>query len=250
MVTVKVGRPPRISTGDIAQAALAVGFESLSVAVVARRLGVSPATVHYHVGDRAGLVSLAVDAAVVRMPWPDPRPSWRDYLAACGWAVWRILDEHPGLASIAGEASTTRPPREIYRRFEAAVTQLRDLGFAVDDAFLAVDSVLDLAFDSFARSVQLNVHQPAATHVTAEVPVDPAAASADLAAATAQLVEDSEVRATLVTVLRHGGRHWFARKLDLLLDGVAQLPRRPDPSPAVPVESPVSSTSRERKSRP
>ncbi|MFI6481668.1 TetR/AcrR family transcriptional regulator [Nonomuraea sp. NPDC050663] len=193
------GRPASITRAAIADAALHVGFERLTMAAVADRLHVSHSALYRHVKDREGLVTLAIDRALQQMSWPAPAGHWRADLEAQARAIWSLLEGHPGLMR---EFLKLRGfPREIMHRFGSAVRQLISYGFAPEEAFLAVDTVFDLTIDVFTRG-----DQP-----------DAPAATAD---AWAEAV-GAELSPLMRRALAEPASLWFERKLGLVLDGVA-----------------------------
>lgn len=103
------GRPPALNVDMIAAAALAE-LEHLSVAAVARRLGVAQGGIYHHVAGRSDLVRLAADEALRDWPGPDRGLPWRDLLHAYAYALWQCLWQHPGLED-AIQALTEPPPR-------------------------------------------------------------------------------------------------------------------------------------------
>ncbi|MFI6532108.1 TetR/AcrR family transcriptional regulator [Nonomuraea sp. NPDC050547] len=199
------GRPPRITRPAIADAALAVGFDNLTLATVGERLHVSHSALYRHVTDRQELVILAIDRAMQRAEWPRPTGDWRADLRAQAWAIWRLLDAHPGL--IQEFLRLTRFPSQIMVRFGAAVRLLVSCGFTPERAFLAVDTVFDLTVDVFGRGQQM----------------DRPAADGPVRVATADAWADGvgpEIEALMRAALNEPAATWFDRKLTLVLDGI------------------------------
>ncbi|MEM9516820.1 MAG: TetR/AcrR family transcriptional regulator C-terminal domain-containing protein [Actinomycetota bacterium] len=163
---------------QIAAAALAVGFPDLTVEAVAAHLGVTHSTLYHHVENRDALLGLAVDRAVAAHPWPAPTGAWQTDLAAVSQSMWALLVAHPGLARAS--VGATDPGPSAGGRVEQLVRRLVDVGFTVDDAILAVDTVIDLPVDVAIR---------APTHGHDVVADGPA-------------------------------HQWFERKLDLVLAGI------------------------------
>jgi AcrR family transcriptional regulator len=77
-----VGRPPRISRQAIAEAALEVGLEDLTLRAVAERLGVSVPSLYHHVNGRDELLQLAAERSVSRRRVPVDRDQH--------WAAWLL----------------------------------------------------------------------------------------------------------------------------------------------------------------
>jgi TetR/AcrR family transcriptional regulator, tetracycline repressor protein len=80
------GRPPQISREQIVAAARSVPREQLTMKAIADALGVSRKALHYHVGDKEGLLNLVVadlfEAELANINLPDA--DWRVVLRA--WA--------------------------------------------------------------------------------------------------------------------------------------------------------------------
>jgi AcrR family transcriptional regulator len=198
------GRQPQLSRARIADAALAVGFEDLTLVAVAERLGVTHAALYTHVVDRDDLVIAAVDQLVDSLPSPKDGPDWREVLEAEAWTIWDACAGHPGM--LAAIDATGRFPASLMRRFAEVCRRLVDHGFAADRAVLAADTVYDLAADSSSRGGHLERLSAA----------ERAAMAADW---TAPL--DGEVAEVLAGAITGPIRAWFARKLGLVLDGIA-----------------------------
>ncbi|MGW0194526.1 TetR/AcrR family transcriptional regulator [Nonomuraea sp. NPDC003201] len=200
------GRPPRITRPDIADAALAVGFDNLTLATVADRLRVAHSALYRHVADREELVVVAINRAIGKADWPEPTGEWRSDLEGQAGALWALLEAHPGL--IKEFLKLRRFPDEVMHRFGAAVQRLIGYGFAVEDAFLAVDTVFDLAIDVFGRGQQL------------DAPAGAAKVRDSSADAWAEAV-GPEVAPVMRRALSEPASVWFNRKLGLVLDGIA-----------------------------
>lgn len=194
------------------------GFRRLTLAGVSASLNVSTSALYHHVRDRDELVELAVDHVVSAIVWPDPDLPWRDYLAGCGTSLWKLLAAHEGLAEVA--AGFVRPPAAVARRFEDAVVVLQSCGFTVEDAVLAVGTVLNITVDTFGRSVTVT-----------QDPEDRGKGRSD----TLVEVNDPELRRHLASLAVQSPRGWFERRLNLVLGGVSLLdscPTRPAGHPS------------------
>lgn len=151
--TPRRGRKAILTREMIADAALAIGFDNITMTNVADRLGVSHAALYTHVRDRADLVVAAVDRLAAGIDWPPPDPDWDAYLRAEAAAIYRAMFDHPGLTAALDEADDVP---EVFKQHLAEVhAHLVSLGFDPTDAFLAIDLVADLAGDSAQRSAQL-----------------------------------------------------------------------------------------------
>jgi AcrR family transcriptional regulator len=169
----------RLNREIIATGVVEVGFDALTITSLAEHLGVVHASLYRHVANRDELVALGVDRLLTQTAWHDEDDAdWRAYLEGQAWTLWELLEAHPGLSTEM--AVLESPPSALKARQAQVAAQLESLGFAPEDAALAVDTVYDLPFDVFIRSSVIN---------QARAQQDP-------------------------------GRDWFARKLDLVLAGI------------------------------
>jgi AcrR family transcriptional regulator len=155
----RVGRPARVSRRLIAEAALEVGLNTLTLTSLAQRLGVDHSTLYRHVASRDDIVLLACDTAIARMGWPvvpdvadavlasPDDTSWRTYLAQAVERVWDMYDRHPGLATAIHHLETA--PEQAVLRFTGAIRDLTRMGFTEADAVLVLDTVLDIGVESY-----------------------------------------------------------------------------------------------------
>lgn len=144
-------RRRKIVDGDtLVDAVLAVGFEKLTIEAVASHIDIAHSAIYHHVKDREALVELAMDTLMRRETWPAPGPDWRHHLDANGRAIWDLLERHPGLSL---EITAQSAPSTALRSYVAGLcAHLEMLGFTAENAFLAVDLVIDMAFDVAIRS--------------------------------------------------------------------------------------------------
>ncbi|WP_317229648.1 TetR family transcriptional regulator, partial [Clavibacter sp. MX14-G9D] len=155
----RVGRPARVSRRSIAEGALEVGLSTLTLTSLANRLGVDHSTLYRHVASRDDIVLLACDTAIARMDWPvvPDAPAgtleaagdtaWRTYLEQAVERIWDMYDRHPGLATAIHHLRAA--PDQVVLRFTGAIRDLTRLGFAEAEAVLVLDTVLDIAVESY-----------------------------------------------------------------------------------------------------
>lgn len=141
-----VGRPARISRDEIADAALAIGLRDVTLKSIAARLGVDHSSLYRHVSNRDDLVFAAADRAIATLDWERDSNDWRTYISAAAEAVWDLYQQNPGLAEAIRTMDRT-PPAGI-RAFSRACFHLETHGFAMEDAALIMDSVMDMTNDS------------------------------------------------------------------------------------------------------
>lgn len=108
------------------------GLDNLSMRRLAQRLGVTPMAIYYHVPSKDALIDLVVDESLRVVPTADPDGDPLVELRSGFGALFRLLVEHPGLASAFGSRPLEGP---VARRIGEAVLQLmRRRGLSDDDA--------------------------------------------------------------------------------------------------------------------
>nr|WP_319249528.1 TetR/AcrR family transcriptional regulator C-terminal domain-containing protein [uncultured Celeribacter sp.] len=204
-----VGRPPRISRDDIADAALAIGLSSVKMKAVGERLGVDHSSLYRHVKGRDDLIFVALDRAVSKLDWEQDSPDWRDFLRSMTKAVWALCDAYPGLAS-ALRTMKTIPP-SVIAGYARACRRLEEHGFAMDDAVLIIDGIMDMTVGCASRWEQLLENDGAA----AETMLNSLETANDAATAP--------YGARMKELMSGAPKEWWQRKLNLMIEGAAAL---------------------------
>lgn len=199
----------------MARAALAEGLPNLSMPAVARRLGVSHSTLYRYVRDRDDLLVAALDLALREFDWPGTDLGWREVMVSFADAVWRFLEQHPGMA----ETSQVVPsmPGKALGIADQYVVRLRAEGLSARDAVIAVDFTTDLT-------------------VAAEIGVRRMSRVFDTSRGRRSLRELYESQ----EASRFERRGWLDDKLAIMLDGLAS--RLGQPVAGVPCDKPVPAT--------
>src|SRR5664279_2563254 len=79
--TKRLGRPPRITPAQIAEAALAIGLDQATIRNVADRLGMSVPGLYHHVRTREELLAMAAAHGLGEVPLPeDHGQSWTEWM--------------------------------------------------------------------------------------------------------------------------------------------------------------------------
>ncbi|BBB02305.1 putative TetR family transcriptional regulator [Actinacidiphila reveromycinica] len=212
--TPRLGRPPQVDREAIVRAAVAVGFGKLGMSTVAQRLGTKHSTLYRYFATRDELVAATVDAVVAETDWPEPSGSWRPDLAAYAWTTYRLLERYPGLAA---HIVSLRGTSAAYGRVnERVVTHLVDLGFSAESAILAHDVVHEQVLMFFLAGQGGEGDEGATT------PQRAAELRRELLPDALEEV-DPRLREALTGIVRGEPGGWFARKLEVLLDGLAGL---------------------------
>jgi AcrR family transcriptional regulator len=130
----RVGRPPRVTRAEIAEAALAVGLHRATVRTVAEHLGMSVPGLYHHVRSREELLALAGAHALASVGLPDDTGQpWTDWLLASARTVYDSLVAQPELVAQirAGALDSLRQTQQL-ERFLAV---LGGHGFTLRQAF-------------------------------------------------------------------------------------------------------------------
>lgn len=99
--------PARIREADVVRTAVELidegGLDEFSMRSVARSLGVYPATVYWHVGDRNSLLAKVLAYVLEEAPPPDAALPWRAWIEQFARAWRSALHRHPNVAPLLGE---------------------------------------------------------------------------------------------------------------------------------------------------
>lgn len=154
------GRPPRISVDELVAAAVAVadadGLDGVTMAGVARTLGVGTMTLYSYVRAKTELVELMVDEAIgeLALPGPgEPRPqSWRDQVELYAERTLAVYRRHPWLLRVPA----SRPPAGpgVMAEQEYVLSTLAGLGLAAEQLNLAATAVSTFVRAAVALEVE------------------------------------------------------------------------------------------------
>lgn len=208
------GRPARLSREQIAGAALEVGLDKATVTALAEHLGVDHSSLYRHVRNRDAIVVLAAEMAISELDWRSPTSAdWRVELIKLTDAIWELYQRHPGLAE-AFRGMEIMPQSGI-RAFAEAVSRLQAHGFLLENAVLAIDTLVDLVGDCFLGWHALGqTDRQQGTRMEAMV--------AQWRREACALPDHAEQIGGMITVMQGGARPWWERKRDLVLDGLQQ----------------------------
>lgn len=208
----KPGRVPRISRQEIAEAALEIGLDAATITEIGRRLGVDHSSLYRHVRNRNEIVLAAADLAIGRLDWRAATSDWRAYLENIAEKMWDLYEDNPGLAEAIRNLEKT--PSEGIRAFAEAVGGLQERGFALEDALIVLDSVMDMTVDSFYGwrrmtspvSDNASIRDSLIGAWTEEAAINPTSAAPI---------------AKIVDAMSDQPKRWWRKKLALLLDGAS-----------------------------
>lgn len=211
------GPKARVTREAIAEAAIAVGFDRVTLQLVAEHLGMDHSSLYRHVSGREDILSAGADLAISRLPWRADTTDWRVYVQTAGEAVWHLYRGHPGLADVMRGLAQT-PPAGM-RAFAETVRQLSKWGFAVDDAAVIVDSVMDMTSDAASSWERICRKADKGTETIGQGLLR---SWRDVAAAEIEMAEEIEAMSRQMVGSPDA---WWRRKLNLILDGAAHLRR-------------------------
>lgn len=194
----------------VAEAALQVGLEGLTVRAVADHLGVSVAALYHHVTNKDELLRLALEHSASKVPVPaDTGQHWAVWLRQ--WARYNrdaFLAEPALLARYLGGdiASAT-----IATRLEEVLRVLVRAGFSLGEANAAYDLVTSCALGSAVGTIRI---REAATGGPAVLSL-----GAD-ALGGAELAQVPTLAALFAEIRSHGGPT-FDQQITTVLRGIA-----------------------------
>jgi AcrR family transcriptional regulator len=149
----RVGRPALIDRASIARAARDVGLEDLTMRAVAERLGVSVASLYYHVRDRDDLVQMVAEDSAARIAFPvDHGQHWAQWLAEWANQAHRALVADPGLLEQFLNGSLGLDP--MLSHLDAALGFLHRQGFSPSEALAAYSLVSNYVLGAAVAEVR------------------------------------------------------------------------------------------------
>lgn len=182
------------------------GLEGLTLRRLAGELGVSAPTLYWHVADKRGLLDHVAERLLAdqwRAPGPRPDQPWWEWLRERSIAQYRALVDHRDAALVV---AGNRPTAEALPAVERTVGTLVDAGFAVEEAFAAIQAIGNLVIGS---AVEYHAERARPLKSTPGEPPDPATMP--------HLAAMSRVLAA-----REAGGHeeLFRHALDLMISGL------------------------------
>ena len=120
------------------------GFAALSMRKLAGRLGVFPASLYWHVGNRTQLLGLVCERVLSRIELPPDDVPWRDWLFAFSMRTRQVIGAHPRFAAyFVTNIQTSARSVEIAERVLAT---LRRAGFTGNDLIRAYNAGMGAVF--------------------------------------------------------------------------------------------------------
>ncbi len=148
-----VGRPARISRAQVLTAALALaddqGLESLTMAGVADRLGVTPMALYRHVANKADLLDGLVESLLTEFPPPSTELSWPERLSALAGNIRASAHRHPSVFPLLLQRPATTA--DARRTRNAVYGSLAEAGVP-EERIAQVERLISTAVLGFAVS--------------------------------------------------------------------------------------------------
>ena len=123
--------PAALDRGEVVRVALQLldelGLDGLTMRRLAQRLGVTAASLYWHVRDKDELLSLLAETITAEVPVADPGRPWRDELWRLALEYRRVARSHRDAARVLAATPPAGPER--LRRIEAQLDLLRRAGF-------------------------------------------------------------------------------------------------------------------------
>lgn len=98
---IKVGHPAKFSYEQIADAALELGVDCITVKGLANYLKTERATLYRYIKCRDDILELAVSRAVSQLDLNYQGKDWRSYVEFVATKLWVLYAKYNGLANVA-----------------------------------------------------------------------------------------------------------------------------------------------------
>lgn len=133
---------------EIVEAALGIidraGIGALTMRRLGSELGVFPASLYWHVGNRTQLLGLVCERVLSQIDLPSEDLSWRDWLFAFGLRTRQVIGSHPRFAAyFVSNIQTSQSSLDLA---EATIGALQRAGFAGNDLVRAYNAVTGAVF--------------------------------------------------------------------------------------------------------
>jgi TetR/AcrR family transcriptional regulator, tetracycline repressor protein len=117
------------------------GVEAVSFRLLARRLGVNPTAVVWHVGTHEQLLSYVVASTLQVRPRKLATATWQERIEVIARMFRSALHRHPNLAKLVGTQLTTNAATQL-ETFEHLLAALVESGLSDDEVLFHFDALL------------------------------------------------------------------------------------------------------------
>lgn len=172
----KDGQRSSVTSDEIVTAALAVinsdGFAALSMRRLAGELGVFPASLYWHVGNRSQLLALVCERVLRQIDLPPDDLPWKDWLFVFGVRTREVFGTHPRFAAyFVTNIQTSASSLTIAEKILAVLDRA---GFQGNDLLRTYNAVLGAIFGWISGEFAANPEEDGASARAAiEKPVLP-----------------------------------------------------------------------------
>lgn len=143
----RVGRPKQVTRELIARAACEIGLSHLTMRAVAERLGVSSASLYYHVRGREDLTRLVAEYSAARLVSPKDRGQhWARWLYEWAEYTRAAFVSQPGLLEQFLKGTLAR--ERMLPNIDLVIGVMEREGFTADDAMYSFALMSDVAVGS------------------------------------------------------------------------------------------------------
>lgn len=140
----KTGPKPQFTAEDVAEAAIAEGVATFTLAQVASRLGVRAPSLYRVVSTRDQIVAMCFSRILRELPPPSSGARWETVLRSWTDHLWKLFERYPGLSrAVLDHPAATR---DVSAHLASYVNGLLAGGFPGDKE--EADFVLDFAGDT------------------------------------------------------------------------------------------------------
>lgn len=208
---------PRLNRESVLARAVALadeqGIETLSMRKLAEALGVQAMSLYNHVANKDELLDGMVEQVIAEVPLPQAGGDWRAEMGRRGIGAHRVMMAHPWAPLLVVSRVNSGPAMLTY--VEATLAALIEAGFTypqADHVWNAMDSyIYGFTLHKLRFPFQLGEYAAVARDY---LPMIPAEVFPHLLGLTKEVAAE-----------RHDGLHSFEFGFELLMDGIAQLPR-------------------------
>ena len=138
-----VALSPDVITDTALQLVARKGIGALSMRAVAKRLGVTPMALYFHVANKAELLDAVIHRVVADIELPErPDATWDELMLAFAQSSRRVLRAHPGIAAAIIAESPTGLGESGLRLGERIYAAMARAGFADSDMAVGFNTLL------------------------------------------------------------------------------------------------------------
>lgn len=217
---------PSLTRERVLKAALAMvdrsGIEALSMRSVAAELGVEAMSLYRHVANKEALVDGMLALILDEIEVPPAGTRWREAMMRRALSTRSVFLRHPAAANIVASCAMMTPSRLAYS--DAVVGLLLADGFTASAAYKAFLTIDSYVFGFMLQ--ELNWPHPADTKPAQDVASGPRVQPALYPHFAEVMASVMEEVGRLGLVAAYEAEFVFG--LDLVLDGVERLKRKPD----------------------